>query len=211
MKYIIRAGGGFLLAWLLVACANTQATTAPGSHRTVTPGHTVHITPTTTPTAISGDPAKAILGGTLADFTARYGPLNSHSNPSKNAYDFALYGHDKNDLTLEFLHNQHTDVIILSPPPTIYWNETEARAACAKFLPSDATYQRRMTMNDPQGNPVDEQLVYTSASIASLFPASAFTDETGSQTQAGTIGLILNHWTTTSYLACAVQVGLTDK
>lgn len=166
--------------------------------------------PTSAPVS-GGNPANAILGGTLADFVARYGQLNSHSDPSKGEYYIALYGNDKNDLTLQFIYNKHTDGIILGAPDNKYWTYTEAKAECLRFLPSDAVYQRKMTVLDPQGNPMDEQLVYYSPSLGKLFPASAFNDENGNPAKPGTIGLILGHWTATSYIQCAVQVGLESK
>lgn len=154
----------------------------------------------------------AVLGGTLQDFEARYGHLNSHSDPAHGAYYFAVYGNDKNDISLQFIYNAHTDGIIYGAPPSHMWSYTDAKAACMGLMPSDATYQRKMTVFDPTtGQPQDEQLVYYSLSIAKLFPASAFDDEYGNQTKAGTIALILTHWDTNTYVQCVVQVGLESK
>lgn len=217
IKQIIRAGGWLLLAVLLVSCADAQANATTGSQGTRTANHTTPTvqatpTPTTKPTTIPGDPRRAILGGTLADFIARYGPLNSYSNPSKGEYYIALYGNGKDDLMLQFIYNQHADGILLAAPNNIYWTEAEARAACNVFLPSDAVYQRRMTFYDPtNGEPTVEQLVYYSPTIGKLFPANAFSDENSNPAKPGTIGVTLLHWMTTSYLSCGVQAGLQSK
>src|SRR5450755_608128 len=101
--------------------------------------------PAPTATSATGNPAAAILGGTLADFIARYGKLNSYSNPANGQYYFALYGNDKDDLTLQFVFNKHASAILYDAPDNKYWSYTQAKDACLTFLPSDATYQRKMT------------------------------------------------------------------
>ncbi len=189
------------------------ATSATNNAAQVSSSPTQASQPTSAPTASpTKSPAgPAILGATLNDFKARYGQLNSHSDPANGQYYFALYGNDKDDLTLQFIYDEHASAILYGAPNNKYWSYSEAKTACAAFLPSDATYQRKMTVYDTTGKAQDEQLVYVSSSIASFFPASAFTDENGNNAKPGTIGLILTHWDTNTYLQCTVQVGLESK
>lgn len=161
--------------------------------------------PTTVPTAAqNGVASHALLGGTLADFNARYGHYMSNSDVSQHSYDWTLYGAGKKDLTVTFLYNTHADGILYAAPEPQMWTFNQAKSACFALLPSDAQYQRRMTVTKLK----DEQLVYLVSSIAKLFPSSAWTDENGNQAKAGTVGLILSHWTDTTYVQCTLQIGL---
>lgn len=196
---------------------HTQTANAPATpYPTTGVIHHPTVVPTTKPTGAPaptqpGNPTMAMLGGTLADFEARYGHLNSHSDPSKGEYYFSVYGNDKNDIIVEFIYNPHTDGIIYGAPSPKLWSSTEAKSACMGLMPSDAVYQRKMTTYDSTGQPQDEQLVYYSPSIGKMFPADAFNDEYGNQTKAGTIALILTHWDLSTYVQCVVQVGLESK
>jgi hypothetical protein len=190
------------------AVIQATVTRTPASKPTSAPTKTPMPTATHAPAA-SG---QAVLGGTLADFEARYGPLNSYSNPSQHQYYFSLYGQGKDDLTLQFVDDPaHVSALILDAPGNTSWNESDATSHCTALLPSDAMYERQMNVQGADTVP-DTQRVYTVPSLESLFPASAWTDENGNQANAGTVGMILNHYTSgngsSGYISCVVQVGL---
>jgi hypothetical protein len=85
--------------------------------------------------------------------------------------------------------------------PAAAWNQQEASAACAAFLPRDAVYAREAGL----ANGYDK--VYFSATLAGLFPASAFTDPNGTQVQAGLFDIQYIYRSGTSIDSCGILIG----
>jgi hypothetical protein len=130
-------------------------------------------------------PAPAIIGSDSAQFVIRYGQPNDHSIPSSGYYHFRRYTNSD----LDFLIVQ-TDVVdggiyvqrvkgVMVQAPGTGWNQQQADAACAAFLPSDSVLQRTVKLATGYDK------VYFSATLAGLFLASAFTDPNGNQVKAG--------------------------
>lgn len=201
-----------------VASNSVQATATPthaAIHVATPPKSTPTPKPavkTQTPTSAPASSGAAVLGATLDAFKAKYGPPNSHSDPNQGQYYFSVYGTGQSDLTVQFLGTTHAEGLILDAPGNnTYWSESEATSHCLALLPSDADYQRQLTVRGGDPTTPDIQRVYSVPSLASLFSSSDWTDENGNQTTAGTVGMVLGHWTTTSgagYIDCTVQIGL---
>lgn len=153
----------------------------------------------------------ASLGADISTFIAKYGQPHSVNGQQNNGgVSFSLYGNpNKIDLTVT-TENAKALVILKNSPTSQGWDESEAIAACLAFAPPDSTYQREMTLLDPQGSPISIQRVYYSPSLAKLFPASDFTDENANLTTPGIFAIVLgyNINSTSSFLTCSAQAGL---
>jgi len=152
----------------------------------------------------------AILGADSSAFIAAYGQPSSNSRPAHGIIIFALYNNPQmKDLLVTTLGTKVFS-ILLHAPADQSWDQAQAVNACLSFTPPDKAYKQSLTLYSPQGKPMAIQRVYGSASLADVFPASKFTDENGTQTTAGTFGVVLNYAldTTTHFSSCAVQVGL---
>lgn len=65
---------------------------------------------------------------------------------------------------------------------------------CEKLIPSDAIYQRIVELYNPaNGLHIGTERVYFSPSLASLFPASDFTDEYRQVTTSGTFAIVFHY------------------
>jgi hypothetical protein len=140
----------------------------------------------TQPTPILTPPT-AILGGQVSAFIQKFGMPDNHSNPASGIYAFQRY----KDSNLDYLliqsntnGNKQTDSpvyrISVSAPPHTPWDATSAEATCALFLPIDARYLSQELDIDGQGHILSISLLYSSASLESVFPS----------TQADTKGLL---------------------
>lgn len=165
-----------------------QATTA--NEQTITP--TVVITTKPQPTATKIPPTNtpilsglAILGATIGSFNGHYGSPNAHSNTSTGEYHYQKYADSNVDLLIV-----NTDIAdggvyaqraysITVQADTSGWTQQQTDDKCKAFFPSDATYKSQA----PTQNGYDK--IYFSSSLASLFPASAFTDANQKQIQSG--------------------------
>ena len=96
--------------------------------------------------------------------------------------------------------------ILDSVQGTATWDISTAVATCLALAPSDAHYQRTITIASPPAI----QRVYFSASLAPLLPANDFTDEQGNTDKPGTFGMVLTPDSSDSsrYDSCSVQAGL---
>lgn len=196
----------FLLASLLVLLVALASCGDTGTSTVAQPTQPVsHPTQATKTKSYPTSAGPAILGADIGTFIARYGQPDSHSQPAQGSYDFG---------NLSIVTAQSKALSILDSSPTDQgWDESQAKAICLAFAPPDSVYKRQMTLLDPQGNPMDIQLVYYSASLAHQFPSSDFTDENSNQTTPGTFALVLGYasGSTSSFLSCSAQVGLQQK
>jgi hypothetical protein len=196
----------------LVACADSQGQQSQSQVSTSQPINATRpaATPTTRATEARVNAGPAILGADSSAFIATYGQPNSNSRPANGITIFALYNNPHmNDLSVTTLGTKVFSVLLHAPTDQS-WDQAHAINACLSFAPPDKIYKQSLTLYDPQGKPIAIQSVYSSASLAGVFPASKFTDENGKQTMAGTFVMVLNHAlnTTAYFSSCAVQVGL---
>ena len=186
-----------LVAAAVVAAACVVAALCYGSHLVSTSRPTpqqTHSSSASTPAPVlqatsqptkGALPALAVLGVDIANFVSRYGQPNDHSVPSSGYYHFRRYTNSDLDYLVAqvdlgdgVMYAQRVKGVVVQAPGA-GWNQQQANAACAAFLPRDSAYQRTVKLAVGYDN------VYFSASLAGLFPASAFTDPNGNQVKAG--------------------------
>lgn len=147
-----------------------QSTTAPTSAPTTKPATQPTAAPTTQPTS---GPAR--LGSDIGTFTAHYGQPNSHS--SGILYHFQQYSNSNVDFLIVMTGLAEGGAYaklaetITAQAPSDNWTKDQAESICAQFYPADAQYQSQKTYQ----NGYDK--IYFSASLAKIFPASAFIDQ----------------------------------
>lgn len=187
--------------------------------RTATPGATSTPTPTALPTPSPTTPGvkAAVLGGTQAAFVAAFGQPVAGSNASVGRLQFQLYP----NTNIPFLIVQ-LDIfdgsavadrafsITAQAPPNQPWTLSQAQNICRGFRPADAQFLGSQQIIEPGGvEGVDEQ--YTSATLANIFPASAFVGPTGEPVAAGSFDI---HFifaapnSSNQITSCQLQVGL---
>lgn len=166
------------------------------------PTATLQPAPTQKPIII----AQPHLGSPVADFTAKYG------TPSLQGV--GGYAFQSGNITATTQPNDGaaygTHVLsILINAPAQGWTETEALAACAVFLPTDATYTGVGTLSSANAGTGIER-VYFSTSLIKQFPASEFLDSDLNPTKPGTFAIVLNYFSgsTTEFGSCAIQLQL---
>jgi len=168
-----------------------SATHTPMAHATATrkPSPTAtHAPQATATTAPSGSP---VLGGPGAAFVTRYGPLTSQSNTTTGDLHFREYAGVAQDFLIVQLAKYFGETpgnlaasILVSAPPGQPWDTSAAQAACSAFFPTDA----QKVKTDPITT--GEDVIYTSATLASLFPASVFVDANQNGVAAGTFDVM---------------------
>ncbi len=206
-RWIVLASVGLIVLLQLLVYMGFQTTSSSNSIIKAT--HSVPIL-TAQPTALIAQAGPIILGGDIGAFIAKYGQPRSNSQPANGIYVFASYGNiHKYDLSVT-TERGRAFYILLQAPIEQGWDRTHAINACLAFAPLEKVYKRSMTLDNSNGKPVAFQLVYISEALATLFPASSFTDENGKQTSAGTFGLLLNDvlGTTSLISSCAIQIGI---
>jgi hypothetical protein len=132
------------------------------------------------------------LGGTPADFIAKYGQPNDHSDSS--SLHFSRYpGSNVDALIVKFVTvgpgAGHADAVLgqaSDQPPDQGWSMATARATCAAYRPPDSKAGKSVHVVDSAGAVVGEDDIYTSATLATQFDASAFTDADSNTVAAGT-------------------------
>jgi hypothetical protein len=153
----------------------------------------------------------AILGASLSTFTAKFGQSNNHSSPGQ--------------MHLARCKNSNTDQLILAQlslgSPTepvtslLYascstWTVTTAESLCSKFFPTDAVYQKTLTIPGSSSNFPALDKIYYSATLAHEFAAATFIDANKNLVKPGLFDvnyLYENMNDTTHIGSCNVQVG----
>ena len=167
------------VAWILVgfvaACAACGGTMRLKATRSVSP-------PVRTVTGSSG---AATLGGTLADFDARYGmPVNGDGD-ARWTYDMMVDAH-RVEVGVTVLPTpggaRRVAIISVGPPPssTSAWDLATALRIARAFVPADSV----LVGTHGVGTPVT--YVYRSAWLAAVFPASRVPAMTQRPVPAGT-------------------------
>jgi len=90
------------------------------------------------------------------------------------------------------------------------WSMTTARTTCAPYLPADGKAGKKVTVSDGAGAVVGEDDLYTSATLATQFDASAFTDADSNAVATGTFDVFYRYKTSTdpSHIdSCSLIIG----
>jgi hypothetical protein len=192
----------FLLALILAGCGDSQV------------GHTTNSTSQTRAAAAgSVIPVNdsATLGSDISTFIARYGRPNDHSVPSYGLFYFKRYPQSNTDFLIitddtgdgGVYATRAEDVTVQAPKTdTGYgWSQIEAGMICGAFFPRDAVFQRRVERFDGYDT------IYFSASVAKLFPTTAFTDFNNNQVQAGLFDVLSLYGVGTTIASCDILIG----
>ncbi len=147
---------------------------------------TVHAAPQPTPTlAATNGPTQ--LGQPITNFVKTYGQPDSDGEFRQKT--LLVYGASGWDITpVSKDGSLVVDIYDYNTDGKGWANIGEAAKTCEAYMPKDAKFQK--TINYPadskQGIPPATERVYTSSSLASLFPASAFSDKAGKSVPPGT-------------------------
>jgi hypothetical protein len=155
----------------------------------------------------STEPALALLGSDITPFISRYGQPNDHSVSISGYYHFRRYTNSsldfliaQTDISDGGIYVQRVKGVMVQAPGT-GWNQQQADAACAAFLPSDSVLQRTVKLATGYDK------VYFSATLAGLFLASAFTDPNGNQVKAGLFDVHYIYRSGTIIDSCDILIG----
>lgn len=180
---------------------------------TETPTPTPSPTPIPTPTlAVSGPP---ILGADIRTFISKYGQPNDHSTVNTGSYHFQRYS----DSNIDFLiiqtdptdgstYTKLVDWVTANASDAgsdAGWSQQQADTTCSQFFPPDAVYKNQVPLSDNSGY----DKIYYSASLASVFPTSAFTDASQKQVQAGLFDIqyLTKSASDSNIVSCSIMIG----
>ena len=215
----IRTGVGCGALLLTCACAGVGLGGCGSPHGPSVSQSTATSRPNATATQPVAQSGAAVLGGPGQAFIAKYGPLTSQSNATQGDLHFKQYP----GVAADFLIVQtgkyvaiapgDTDAysIAVAPPPDQDWTATAAKQTCAAFMPADAHSVKQVVTTDPTSKAVDGlDDIYLSASLATIFPASAFQDANQNQAQAGLFDVWYLHakeGDSSQIASCTIMVG----
>jgi hypothetical protein len=141
----------------------------------------------------------AVLGGTAAAFSARYGQPNAHSDPAAGELHFQRYGDSQTDFLVVQLDlfdgtalAQQVYSVTAQAPPQQPWNLSMAQTTCQAFAPADATTIKVIPISSTQGI-VGVDALYRSPTLARTFPASRFSDAVGNPVTPGTFDVLYRY------------------
>lgn len=167
--------------------------------------------PTPTPTGLSttGN-TLPVLGAALTTFETRYGQPDPHTDTKSGSYHFQQYTDSNIDYLIAWTDladgGAYTQRVysLGVQADTGGWSKDKGDTICAGFRPPDAVYKRRVTLTSGSDG-YDE--IYASASLASLFPASAFTDANTNSVKPGLFDVqyLINQDGTIG--SCTLQLG----
>ena len=164
------------------AARGAQATATPVHQATTTAAGTPQPTATIGPTAtpLPTKPVnQAIIGGTEAAFTAKFGQPISTGVDAGNNLPTVTYkgGKPLANITIELDSTRSYVVgIVISAPQNAPWFAPTVQDFYPKFAPDDATYDQSQTLTDQNNSTVALYALGHSQLLASSLPNSAFTD-----------------------------------
>lgn len=174
------------LLLLLVGCGeSTQQTASP------VPTTRPTLAPTTKPVS-----TPALLGSLVTAFTAMYGTPNDHTDVANGAYHYKRYADPsvvtdalivQTDISDGDAYKQRVISVLNTPE--------HGGVTCEQFFPHDAHYVKQVTLTTG----IDK--IYSSVSLAKLFPTSTFTDASNNNTTPGLFDVLATKG------ACSVMVG----
>jgi hypothetical protein len=185
----------------------------PGLRLKVAPPQTAaaaqvtEIAATITALSIKPTSGPALVGGDLGAFVARYGQPNGYSTPDGGFFNFQRDPGANRDLLIAQTDAEDGGVYaqrvegVTAKAPNAGWPQQEASATCAAFFPPDAVYNREVGLV----NGYDK--IYFSASLATLFPASTFTDASEDQTEAGLFDVRYLYLSNPIIGSCRILIG----
>jgi len=174
--------GAFLLLGLALLAAGC------GDVATSTSTPTTRASAAATATAPKGATGPAVLGGTRDDFITKYGQPNDHS--------------DGASLHFNRYPGSNIDALIVTFGPSSGGGPVRADDVSAQtsdrahYRPADSKAGKTVSVADGSGAVVGEDDIYTSATLAPQFDASAFTDADGNTVAAGTFDVFYLYRTT---------------
>ncbi len=192
--------------------ASTSTHTSTTAHATATPdgkATTVALPGLDGPLATGG---QAVLGGTLDAFIAKYGTphvrtqltVGFHTSCSSGSADCEQVGLFPGTNSRYFV-----DTLSFSTPDSQPWASLgAAKTACRVGFPADA----KLKSDGPDvraGQTFGDYAIYTSASLAKIFPASFFTDAQGNTTTPGTFDVLILVTPSGTYSDCQIAAGAT--
>lgn len=189
---------------------------------TPTPTHVTQVKPTPMPTLLpTATPTQspptptptttvAQLGATVSTFTARYGQPNAHSDVGSGQYHYQTYSDSNVDFLVVSTDTADPGMSQVAESITVQadtqgWSVAQAMTMCGAFYPSDAAYQRQAAVTN--GPALDK--IYESASLATRFPASAFTDANQNPVKPGLfdVQFLYRDSTQTVIDSCTLLIG----
>ena len=177
---------------------NTKTAISPGATNTSTLQHTQNVD-------------TAILGAPLSAYTAKFGQPNNQSSPGQ--------------IHLARCKDSNTDQLILAQlsleSPTVpitsilyascsTWTVSTAESLCSKFFPTDAVYQKTITIPGSSSHFPAFDKIYYSAILAHEFAAATFIDANKNLVKPGlfdTNYLYENTGDTEHIGSCNIQLG----
>jgi hypothetical protein len=192
----------FILALVLTGCADNLAAHPTGVNLQAQANSPGNITPT-------GGPA--MIGSDIGAFVTSYGQPNDHSAPNAGLYFFKRYPGS----TIDFLivtddtgdggvYADRAEDVTAQAPDTATgngWTQEQAGMICGAFFPPDTVLKRRLQRIDGY------DIIYYSASLALLFPTTAFTDADNNQVQAGLFDALYLYGAGTTIDSCEILIG----
>jgi hypothetical protein len=193
-----------VVLFLFVALAGCGESTTAISTPTGQPTTKPTTQPATSKFASVAGPAR--IGSPIGTF-AQYGQPNTHTDSKAGSYHFQKYADSNTDTLIvqtDLIDKGYSDVVdgVSVQADNAGWTPEEATTMVAKFLPTDAQYQKQVPLST--GNGTDK--IYYSATLAKQLPADEFTDASTNQIKAGTFDVqcLTNNGNVDS---CNIQVG----
>ena len=184
------------------ATSSTQAVSSSNSPFSVSAHNTAGTSIATNTQTLAGP----ILGGNIDAFIAIYGSPNDHSIPG--ILHFQRDSKSNTDGIIVSLgiggngYTNQVDDISVQPINGASWNATTAQAACNLFAPADA----QQIGNVPITQAYD--LIYTSATLAHVFPPDAFTDALQDIITPGTFDIQYQYASDNIHIdGCNIEIG----
>jgi hypothetical protein len=157
------------------------------------------VVPTKAPVAVASGPA--VLGASIASFKHTYGAYNAHTDPAIGSYHWQRYADTRvaTDALIVTADNSN-GASTANDASTIDYAPEQGVTKCEQFFPRDAQYMKQVAV--ASGTDVYIDRIYVSASLATVFPVSAFTDAQQNPVKAGTFD-VLNLGNN----ECTIQIG----
>jgi hypothetical protein len=157
------------------------------------------VLPTKAPVAVASGPA--VLGASIASFEHTYGAYNDHTSLVDGSYHWLRYADTQvvTDALIVWADNSNSEATKYDANSIDYAPE-QGVTKCEQFFPRDAQYMKQVAV--ASGTDVYIDRIYVSASLATVFPASAFTDAQQNPVKAGTFD-VLNLGNN----ECTIQIG----
>ena len=182
----------FAIFLLLCSCGGAQSSATDTSNPTptasaVSPTPTQTTQPSQAATTVSS-PGQAVLGGQLSAFIDKFGQPNDHS-VAGGPHLARCNGSNIDELLLSQISSQPTAGLITSilfqPCPGTDNSVSTVEAKCSAFFPSDAVYQKTVTIVGSSSQLPAFDKIYYSATLANEFTANNFTDASQNPVKPG--------------------------